>query len=81
MDALQLLKEKIEKSNPMFTTYESFKRTIEVCIIESEGLGFMAKIDENKIQEIIDSIPPEWKIEDRFRLKNSYQTCLKLRNK
>ena len=63
---LDILKKRIRHSNPSFTMY-SFRRTIETIIIEAEGLFFMDTVDSDKIDEVINAIPTDWKIEDRIR--------------
>jgi hypothetical protein len=63
---IEALREKIDRGNPNFTV-ESFKRTVEVCIIEVKQLPFMTVVSDAVIEDVISSITAEWNIEDRIR--------------
>jgi hypothetical protein len=63
---IKILEKQIKTSNPSFTM-ASFRRTIELVIIEAEGLFFMDTLSADRIKEVILSIPTKWKIEERIR--------------
>jgi len=60
------LRKNIKKKNPSFTE-SSFRRSIETIIIEVDKLHFLKKIDDKKINSVIEEIPEEMKIETYIR--------------
>lgn len=63
---LGILAKQIKVSNPSFTI-QSFRRAIEIAILKAEGLFFMDTVSDDRIEEVISSIPQEWEIEKRIR--------------
>jgi len=57
--ALRTFETKVRTSNPSFTK-KSLRRTIEVCIIESKGLGPLTTISEDEINELMELTQADW---------------------
>jgi len=57
--ALRSFETKVRTANPSFTK-KSLRRTLEVCIIESKGLGPLAEISEKEVDELQELTQADW---------------------
>jgi len=64
-EILDILAKGIKTSNPMFTL-QSLRRTIEIIILRVNNRGFMETVSVEEINEVINSIPEDWNINDRI---------------
>jgi len=68
--ALECFRNKIKTANPSFTK-KSLRRTLEVCIIESRGLGPLAEISEEDVDELQELTQADWSGRVRLDIKEA----------